>query len=115
MDVRRKLAVTLAAMALAGQLGGTLPLSAAQTDQIEALQGYLSSGDLRGLAGFVDEHPDLLDPGSPLAAALADFLAAYRSGRALTAFPPQIMTELEAALTAAARNVGQSTKTASLY
>jgi hypothetical protein len=115
MDVRRKLAVTLAAMALAGQLGGTLPLSAAQPDQIEALQGYLSAGDLRGLAGYVQENPALLDDDSPLAAVLADFLAAYRSGPVLTAFPPQVLADLEAALTESAARVGQSTMTASLY
>jgi hypothetical protein len=115
MDIRRKLAVTLAAMALAGQLGGTMTSAAAHSEEIEALQAYLAAGDLAGLAAFVEANPAILASDSPLGAVLADFLAAYRSGGTVTAFPPQIIADLQAALTQADSQLRQATKTAMIY
>jgi hypothetical protein len=79
------------------------------------MQGYLAAGDLAGLAGYVEANPDIMEADTPLAPVLADFLAAYRSGVAFTAFPPQVMAALEAALVQAGSTLQQATKTTSLY
>jgi hypothetical protein len=103
MDIRRKLAVTLAAMALAGQLGAPLPATAASRTQLSIMQAYLAADDPSGLADYIDQNPELLEQGSPLSSLLMDFMRVYRGQARLVAFPPQTVASLKAPLVTALR------------
>jgi hypothetical protein len=103
MDIRRKLAVTVAAMALAGQLGATLPVAAASQAQLEAMEALLVEDDLAGLARFVEQNPGLLDQSSPLSEMLVNFLMIYRGSSRLEAFPPVLVADISDTLVRAVR------------
>ena len=103
MDIRRKLAVTLAAMALAGQLGATLPAVAASLAELETMESMLASDDLAGLASYIEQNPTLLETDTPLASLLMDFMLTYRGSLRLSAFPPMTVADMKVTLAEAVR------------
>ena len=94
MDIKRKLAVTVAAMVLAGQMGATLSATAATRTQLRALQDYLTANDLAGLTQYVSANPELMEPNrpeeQPLASVLVEFMTQCRPEDRLAAFVPPL-------------------------
>ncbi|MBA3910290.1 MAG: hypothetical protein C0524_10490 [Rhodobacter sp.] len=105
METRRKLSVTLAALVVAGQIGGGSSFAAVTPDLAQSLQDYLAAGDFRGLVAFVEGNPDLVGEGSPLAGPLLQLHSAYADEGCITAFSPAAIAELEAALTVTAGQI----------
>ena len=101
MAINRKLKITLAAMIVASQIGGSASVAAPTVDQLLTLQDHLSQGNLGAIVAFVGENPNMLDNDTPLAGLLSDLVAMVQSGASLSALPPEMIAQLEATLRSA--------------
>ncbi len=98
MAINRKLKITLAAMIVAGQIGGSSAAAAPTVDQLLTLQDHLSQGNFDAIVAFVDKNPTILESETPLAGLLSDLVAMVESGASLTGLPPEMIAQLEATL-----------------
>jgi hypothetical protein len=114
MKSSRKIAVTLAAVVVAGQIGGWQTQAAPTAGEVSTIQGYLASGNYAALAGFLESNPNLLVENTPLAAALNDFVSSYRATQGL-AFSPASLDQMEAALGRAQSAASGAASRSSIY
>lgn len=105
METRRKLSVTIAALVVAGQIGGGTSFASVTPALAHSLQDYLAAGDFRGLIAFVQGNPDLVAEGSPLAGPLLQFQSTYADDHCITAFPAWLIADLEASLAGTAGKI----------
>ena len=72
--MKREVALTVAAMILAAQLGSSVAAAEPSVEQLSRIADLLANNDLKALRSFLDVNPDLLEGDSRVAALLRRFV-----------------------------------------
>lgn len=92
--MKKRLAVTVAALLLGAQMSGKSDAAEPTIDQLEVISALIERGEIETLVVYLAENPQLTEGDSPVAVLLRQFLEEAQSLADVLAFDPPLRTAL---------------------